>query len=256
MLPVIPLQAYPQCIQRHAYRERQRLSGDHHDLCDHVHGHGDDCRELYGHFHGRCSRAVAAEQPNRDGRSAVDGDLDRLGFLWRQDELSAQVAGYNPLFNIEQKFALMAPPVTSNYFFNGRGAQEKYLVSGNGSNAAAGGYISFCPTATFTLGSAIRWPLPKRPEPWHLLALRYMRIQPSSRPPHRLITPKPTPRRQLSTCKPQQARPIITSTHAATGKIFRQRQRRQRGRRRVLHPCAQRQPVRLDRQFDQRHSGR
>jgi hypothetical protein len=53
--------------------------------------------------------------------------------------LTAQVGGYDPLYAVEQELDLQAPP-GPNYFYNARGAQENYLVSGNGSNPAGGGY--------------------------------------------------------------------------------------------------------------------
>ena len=57
---------------------------------------------------------------------------------------TAQVAGYNPLFNAEQQYDLKIPP-SGTYFFNARGGGEEYLVSGNGGNAANGGYYIIVP---------------------------------------------------------------------------------------------------------------
>ena len=58
---------------------------------------------------------------------------------------AVQVEGYNVLYSVEQQLDLMAPPGTSNYFVNARGAGEEYLISGNGSNPAGGGYYVLLP---------------------------------------------------------------------------------------------------------------
>ena len=59
--------------------------------------------------------------------------------------VGVQIAGYSSLFALEQQLDLMAPPGGANYFENARGAGEKYLLSGNGSNAANGGYYILLP---------------------------------------------------------------------------------------------------------------
>ncbi len=59
--------------------------------------------------------------------------------------ISAQVSAYDALFIIEQQYDLMETPGITDYYYNTRGAQEKYLVSGNGSNAAGGGYYFVLP---------------------------------------------------------------------------------------------------------------
>jgi hypothetical protein len=46
-------------------------------------------------------------------------------------------------YNVEQSLDLQAP--APNYFYNARGVQEEYLVSGNGSNPAGGGYFVLLP---------------------------------------------------------------------------------------------------------------
>ena len=56
---------------------------------------------------------------------------------------SVSIAGYNPLYAVEQQLDLTAP--TANYYYNSRGAGEKYLVSGNGSNPTGGGYYILFP---------------------------------------------------------------------------------------------------------------
>ncbi len=58
---------------------------------------------------------------------------------------SPTLGGYSPLLAIEQQYDLMAPPGATNYFLNARGAQEEYLVSGNGSNPAGSGYYILLP---------------------------------------------------------------------------------------------------------------
>ena len=45
-------------------------------------------------------------------------------------------------YSAEQSLTLQAP---ANYFFNARGAQEKYLFTTNGSNPAGGGYYILLP---------------------------------------------------------------------------------------------------------------
>ncbi len=78
---------------------------------------------------------------NQQATATVNASVSYGGTL----TLSAQVAGYNPLFTLEQQLDLQAPPGTSNYFLNARGSQEEYLISGNGSNAAGGGYYILMP---------------------------------------------------------------------------------------------------------------
>jgi len=73
-------------------------------------------------------------------------------------------APYNPAaYAAEQSLALKAPAGASNYYLNFRGAQEKYLSSGNGSNPANGGWYTspahgnlytFTGTIAATLNSA------------------------------------------------------------------------------------------------------
>ena len=53
---------------------------------------------------------------------------------------------YIPAVNqVEQRLDLQAPLGTSNFFYNAHGAQEEYLLSGNGSNAANGGFYILMP---------------------------------------------------------------------------------------------------------------
>ncbi len=56
------------------------------------------------------------------------------------------VPAYTPAaYNAEQTLDLAAPSSSPTYLYNARYAQEKYLVSGNGSNAAGGGYYVLMP---------------------------------------------------------------------------------------------------------------
>jgi hypothetical protein len=87
-------------------------------------------------------QTVPHTQPATVTLSAVDGDGKPVTY-------SAQVQAYNP---VKQQFALAAPPGSSNYYFNYRNAQEKYLVSTNGSNAAQGGWYFLLPN-----GSLYAW---------------------------------------------------------------------------------------------------
>ena len=77
-----------------------------------------------------------ATQTSLLGLSAVDAAGNAVSY-------TAQVAGYNPLFNVEQQYDLQAP--SSSYYFNARGGGEKYLVSGNGGNSAGAGYYIVIP---------------------------------------------------------------------------------------------------------------
>ena len=56
------------------------------------------------------------------------------------------VSGVNPLYNLKLEFGLVTPAVTSMY--NSRGADEEYLQSSNGSNAANGGWYLLLPNDT------------------------------------------------------------------------------------------------------------
>ena len=49
------------------------------------------------------------------------------------------------LLAIEQQYDLLDPTGNGSYFYNARGGEEKYLVSGNGSNPAGGGYYVLLP---------------------------------------------------------------------------------------------------------------
>ena len=60
-------------------------------------------------------------------------------------QLTSATPGYNPtVYATEQSLDLQGPPAP-DFLYNARGAQEKYLVSGNGSNAAAGSYYILMP---------------------------------------------------------------------------------------------------------------
>jgi uncharacterized repeat protein (TIGR03803 family) len=54
-------------------------------------------------------------------------------------------APYNPTALAAQSMYDLKAPQTSNYFLNARGYGEKYLISGNGSNPAGGGYYVLVP---------------------------------------------------------------------------------------------------------------
>jgi glucuronoarabinoxylan endo-1,4-beta-xylanase len=58
---------------------------------------------------------------------------------------TVQVGDNGVLFVLQQQFDLMEGPGATNFSFNARGAQEKYLISGNGSNPAGGGYYVLLP---------------------------------------------------------------------------------------------------------------
>ncbi len=57
---------------------------------------------------------------------------------------TAEVDAYSLVSDLEQQYDFQAPPGT-NYFYNAHGAQEKYLVSGNGSNPSGGNYYVLLP---------------------------------------------------------------------------------------------------------------
>ena len=57
---------------------------------------------------------------------------------------SVSVSGYNPLYDLQVKYGLTAADITAA--FNKRDQSEKYLLSGNGSNPAGGGYYVLMPT--------------------------------------------------------------------------------------------------------------
>ncbi len=57
---------------------------------------------------------------------------------------SVSVTGYNPLYDLQQQLGLNQADLTQS--FNGRGQNEKYFQSTNGSNAANGGYYVLMPT--------------------------------------------------------------------------------------------------------------
>ncbi|HZU38876.1 MAG TPA: invasin domain 3-containing protein, partial [Gemmataceae bacterium] len=56
---------------------------------------------------------------------------------------TAQVQGYNPLYNLQQQYALAG---TAPYAYNSRGQGDKWVQSSNGSNAANGGWYVLMPT--------------------------------------------------------------------------------------------------------------
>ncbi len=56
------------------------------------------------------------------------------------------VSGTNPLYGLKMEFGLVTPPNTS--YFNRFGANEKWLESSNGSNAANGGWYMLLPNDT------------------------------------------------------------------------------------------------------------
>ena len=82
---------------------------------------------------------------------------------------------------LEQQYDLMETTGVTNYLLNSHGAQEKYLVSSNGSNPAGGGYyvlfpngnmFAFAPDSNNDLlsteaGTAISAGTPASPDPPH-----------------------------------------------------------------------------------------
>ena len=64
-----------------------------------------------------------------------------------------------------QSLHLQAPPDATNYLYNSRNAQEKYLVSTNGSNAAGSGYYILMPNGNLYawVGNALNTSLANPP---------------------------------------------------------------------------------------------
>ena len=58
---------------------------------------------------------------------------------------SAPTTSNDTLQTLEQQFDLGDPSGNGSYLYNARGAEEKYLISGNGSNSAGGGYYLLMP---------------------------------------------------------------------------------------------------------------
>jgi hypothetical protein len=79
----------------------------------------------------------AATSTNSLPLNSTDASGDTLNY-------TAQIGGYNSLFNVEQQLDLMAPS-PGNYQINSRGYEEEYLVSGNGSNPTGGGFYILIP---------------------------------------------------------------------------------------------------------------
>ena len=161
---------------------------------------------------------------------------------------TVQVSGFNPLFAVRQQLDLSPPAGTSSYFYNARGYQEKYLVSGNGSNTGAGGYYVIMPNGNLYawLSNSMTTTLAADPvaQPGTIAYADPTQLT-AALPPYNATAS--SIENGLDLQVPPGAGNYFVNSRGDQEKYLLSAQRQQLGRWRVLYPVAQRQSVCLDR---------